>query len=678
MIVNGRTLQQTLQSVWGFDSLREAQVPIIDSVVNGRDSLSILKTSGGKSLCYQLPTLHRGGMTLVISPLISLMKDQVDALERINVSATYVNSSIESALVRARYNGLAKGQFKLFYVAPERFLDQGFMEALAQSPIDMIAIDEAHCASQWGHDFRPQYSKLGRAIDELESLLGRRLQRVAFTATATAKVQADIVNILGLRSPDIHLQDFDRENLTYAVVSADRDRAPEVEKAIREHSGDCIIVYCVTVKEVERIHAHLLGSGIKAGKYHGKLSPEMKSSIQEDFIAGNTKILVSTSAFGMGVDKADIRVVIHAQMPGSLEAWYQEAGRAGRDGKPAKAILFYNPGDRSIHQFFIGMASPQVKAITAIKSLVHSRLISGPDVLDSRWLASICREDVSSSQVDSILSMMVGQGELSRRENVFALDQFDPDENYIWVDEIRRNNWQKVNAMQAWAETTLCRRWTVLKYFGLKEAHTRCGTCDTCLSESFSKSQTDASQRYIRPITLINLANCLDKLAKCSSKNWLKVLLGMIPTSSLKEGEVEVAGRFMNYAVGDMERWREMLVKESLVSAENEMTERGTSWVKGRIELSLTSFSRAPEKAQDEIDPELLQKLKKWRKVVANREDMPEFSVFNEVRLQLLATLKTIDDKVLEEIGFTQAWRNKHGDLLKKVYLQHEEQSLAP
>lgn len=677
MIVNGKTLEQTLSSVWGFDSLREAQVPIIESVVNGRDSLSILKTSGGKSLCYQLPTLHRGGMTLVISPLISLMKDQVDALHRINVSATYVNSSIDLSLVRARYNGLASGEFKLFYVAPERFLDQGFMEALSQSPIDMIAIDEAHCASQWGHDFRPEYSKLGRAIDDLESRLGRQIQRVAFTATATAKVQADIVNILGLRRPDIHLQDFDRENLTYAVVNADRDRAPEVEKAIREHSNDCIIVYCVTVKEVERIHAHLLGSGIKAGKYHGKLSPEMKNSIQEDFIAGKTQILVSTSAFGMGVDKADIRLVIHAQMPGSLEAWYQEAGRAGRDGKPAKAILFYNQGDRSIHQFFIGMASPQVKSIRAIKSLVHARLMSGPDTMDTRWLASICREDVTAAQVDSILSMMVGQGELTRRDNVYALDQFDANEDYVWVDEIRRNNWQKVNAMQAWAETTLCRRWTVLKYFGLKDAHTRCGTCDTCLSETFSKSQTEAGQRYIRPITLINLANCLDKLAQCSSKSWLKVLLGMIPTSSLKEGEVEVAGRFMNYAVGDLERWREMLIKEALISPENEMTERGSSWIKGKVELSLTSFSRAPEKAQDEVDPDLLQKLKKWRKVVANREDMPEFSVFNEVRLKLLSTLKTIDDKTLEEIGFTQAWRAKHGDLLKKVYQQHQEQSLA-
>lgn len=677
-MITGRSLQDTLSSVWGFDSLREAQVPIIDSVVNGRDSLVILKTSGGKSLCFQLPTVHRAGMTLVISPLISLMKDQVDALQRINVPATYVNSSIDPSVVRERYNGLATGQYKLFYVAPERFLDHGFLDALARSPLNMIAIDEAHCASQWGHDFRPQYSKLGRAFDDLEAQLGKPIQRVAFTATATAKVQADIVNILGLRNPDLHLQDFDRENLTYAVVNADRDRAAEVEKAIREHSNDCIIVYCVTVKEVERIHAHLLGSGIKAGKYHGKLSPEMKNTIQEDFIEGKTQILVSTSAFGMGVDKADIRVVIHAQMPGSLEAWYQEAGRAGRDGKPAKAILFYNQGDRSIHQFFIGMASPQLKAIRAVKSLVHGRLLSGPDTLDTRWLSSICREEVTPPQIDSILSMMVGQGELTRRDNVYALDEFDHDEDYVWVDEIRRNNWQKVNAMQAWCETTLCRRWTVLKYFGLKEAHTRCGTCDTCLSETFSKSQTDAGQRYIRPITLINLANCLDKLAECCSKNWLKVLLGMIPTSSLKEGEVEVAGRFMNYAVGDMERWREMLIKEALITPEHEITERGSNWIKGKIQLSLTSYSRAPEKSQDDLDPELLQKLKKWRKVVANREDMPEFAIFNEVRLKLLATLKSIDDKTLEEIGFNLAWRTKHGDLLKKVYAQHEGQTLVP
>lgn len=674
----GKTLQDTLRSVWGFDSLREAQVPIIDSVVEGRDSLAILKTSGGKSLCYQLPTLHRGAMTLVVSPLISLMKDQVDALQRIGVPAAYVNSSIDSSLVLERYSGLARGKFKLFYVAPERFLDTGFVEALIRSPIDMIAIDEAHCASQWGHDFRPQYSRLGKAIDELESRLGRRLQRVAFTATATAKVQADIVNILGLRDPDIHLQDFDRENLTYAVVNADRDRAPEVEKAIRENPQDSIIVYCVTVKEVERIHAHLLGSGIKAGKYHGKLTPEAKNQIQEDFITGNMKILVSTSAFGMGVDKADIRLVIHAQMPGSLEAWYQEAGRAGRDGKPSKAILFYNPSDRNIHQFFIGMASPQVKAIRAIKSLVHARLLSGPDTIDTRWMASICREEVSKAQVDSILGLMVGQGELTKRENVYALDEFDPHEDYVWVDEIRRNNWQKVNAMQAWSETTLCRRWSVLKYFGSKDAHTRCGTCDTCLGEAFSKEQVAAGQRYIRPITLINLANCLDSLAKCESKNWLKVLLGMVPTSSLREGEVEVAGRFMNYAVGDMERWRDMLIAEGLIDSNHQISDRGHDWIKGRLELSLTSFSRNANPAGDEVDPDMLQKLKKWRKTVANREDVPEFSVFNEVRMKQLATLKAIDDKTLEELGFNRSWRDKHGDLLRKLFLSHVDKVLTP
>lgn len=673
----GDRLLDTLKSVWGFDSLRDAQKPIVESVVKGHDCLAILKTSGGKSLCYQLPTLHRNGLTLVVSPLISLMKDQVDALTAKGVRAAYVNSTLMPVEMQARYQALAAREYSLFYVAPERFLDTGFQLALIQSGVDMIAVDEAHCASQWGHDFRPHYSRLGSAMDALEAKLGRRPQRVAFTATATDNVQKDIISILGLRNPDLHLQDFDRENLTYAVVNASKDRAPEVESTLRENPEGSAIVYCVTVKEVERIHTHLTSVGIKAGKYHGKLDPEVKNRIQEQFINGDLKILVSTSAFGMGVDKADIRLVIHAQMPGSPEAWYQEAGRAGRDGLPAKALLLYNAADRSIHQFFIGMASPQVKAIRAVKSLVHGQLVSGPDSIDTRWLASICREDVTAAQVDSILSLMVGQGELSKRDNVYALEAFDPQEDYVWVDEIRRNNWQKVNAMQAWCETTLCRRWSILKYFGDKKAHTRCGSCDTCLSESMSKNIADTGQRYIRPITLINLAKCLDTLAQCDSRLWLKVLLGMVPTSALKEGEVTVAGRFMNYAVGDMERWRDMLVAEALLSPDHSLTERGLAWVSGKLELSLTSFSRPASSAKAEVDPDLLNRLRKWRKAAANREDQPEFAIANEVRLKQLATLSCFDHEALVQIGFTRAWISQHSERLMKVWTPPQEETLG-
>lgn len=677
MSVDMQSLLVTLKKYFGFDSLRESQVPIITSVMEGKDSLSILKTSGGKTLCYQLPTLHRNGLSLVVSPLISLMKDQVDALVCMGIPAAYVNSSLSLDEVRDRYARLGRGEYRLFYVAPERFQDNAFIDALCAADLRMFAIDEAHCASQWGHNFRPHYARLGQSMNLVERELGREVQRVAFTATATARVQEDIVAILGLRNPDVHLQDFDRENLIYAVIAGDKDRSKDVENIIRENTGSSGIVYCVTVKEVERLYHHLLAAGIKVGRYHGKLDAEEKNRIQDEFLSDHIQVLVSTSAFGMGIDKPNIRFVIHAQMPGSLEAYVQEAGRAGRDGLTSKAILLYSPSDRGIHQFFIGMGSPDPKAIRAVKDLVYRSLVSGPEELSSGWLASICREPISQAQVTAVLNLLVGQGELQRRESVYSLGDWNPNESYLWVDEIRRNDWQKVNAMQAWCETTLCRRWSVLKYFGRREAHKRCGSCDTCLSEVFSKDKATGSQPYIRPITLINLAQSLDRLAKAGTVYWKQVLLGMMPTSSLSDAEVEVAGRFTNYAVGDLERWSDLLKREVLLDGLHNLTSRGNEWIQGKISLSLHENNPHAEDVL-EISPHTMAALKRWRKMTAYQEDIAESAIATEARLQKLALLKEPSDQTLMDAGFSQVWVKRHGTSVLKVLSAQIESEPTP
>lgn len=677
MSLDMQSLLVTLKKYFGFDSLRESQVPIITSVMEGKDSLSILKTSGGKTLCYQLPTLHRSGLSLVISPLISLMKDQVDALLRMGIPAAYVNSGLSLDEVRDRYARLGRGEYRFFYVAPERFQDNAFIDALCAADLRMFAIDEAHCASQWGHNFRPHYSRLGQSMNLIERELGREVQRVAFTATATARVQEDIVAILGLRNPDIHLQDFDRENLIYAVIAGDKDRSKDVENLIRENTGSSGIVYCVTVKEVERLYHHLLAAGIKVGRYHGKLDAEEKNRIQDEFLCDNIQVLVSTSAFGMGIDKPNIRFVIHAQMPGSLEAYTQEAGRAGRDGLLSKAILLYNPADRGIHQFFIGMGSPDPKAIRAVKDLVYRSLVSGPEELSPGWLASICREQISQAQVTAVLNLLVGQGELQRRESVYSLGDWNPKEDYLWVDEIRRNDWQKVNAMQAWCETTLCRRWSVLKYFGRRGAHKRCGSCDTCLSEAFSKDKVTGSQPYIRPITLINLAQSLDRLAKAGTVYWKQVLLGMMPTSSLSDAEVEVAGRFTNYAVGDLERWCDLLKREALINGLHQLTSRGDEWIQGKITLSLHENNPQAQEAI-EIPPHTMAALKRWRKLTAYHEEISESAIATEARLQKLASLHEPSPNTLLEAGFSQVWVKRHGVSVLKVLSDQAEAQPSP
>ena len=663
-------LQDTLKRYFGFDDLRPGQVPIVDSIMRGEDSLSILKTSGGKSLCFQLPSMHREGTTLVVSPLISLMKDQVDALERLGISAAFVNSDLSGDDIRERYNRLSKGGYKLFYVSPERFQDENFMAALCATNLQMVTVDEAHCASQWGHAFRPDYSRLGHAIDAVELRIGRQLQRIAVTATATEKVQTDIVYLLGLRNAQVHLQDFDRENLVYAVVNADKDRSQDIENTLRENPGVCVIVYCVTVKEVERLYHHLLTAGLKVGRYHGKLESAEKTRVQEAFLADDIEVMVATSAFGMGVDKPNVRMVIHAQMPGSLEAFVQEAGRAGRDGLPAKAILFYNAGDRGIHQFFIGMASPDPKAVRAIKDIVYRTLASGPEELNIGWLATICREQITPAQVAAVLNLLVGQGELTRRETVYSIGEWKPGEDYLWVDEIRRNNWQKVNAMQAWCETSLCRRWSVLKYFGRREAHARCGKCDTCMAEAFSKDQVKGAHRYIRPITLINLAQSLDRLSKAGTVHWKQVLLGMTPTAALSNQEVEVAGRFTNYAVGDLERWRDLLIKESLINVNHGITSRGEAWISGKVTLSLHDSEQAPEAVKQEVSASVLVALKRWRKHTAYQQDISESEIATEAKLLKLARLGEHSTDSLVEAGFTTVWVKKFGKGVEEVFAQ--------
>lgn len=664
---NVNILLPTLKSVFGFDSLRDAQKPIVESVMDGHDILAILKTSGGKSLCFQLPAVHRGGLTLVISPLISLMKDQVDALEAKGIPAAYVNSNLESQDMQLRYRRLAEGGYRLFYVAPERFQDSGFIQALMTSGIHTIAIDEAHCASQWGHDFRPHYAKIGKSIETIETSLGKRLQRVAFTATATALVQEDICKILGLRDPVVHQQGFDRENLTYSVIPSGKHRDQDIEAFLGEHPDDCTIIYCVTVKRVEQLCAYLKSAGLPVDRYHGKLSPEEKDRVQDDFIQGNTRILISTSAFGMGVDKSDIRLVLHAQMPGSLEAWYQEAGRAGRDGEPSKAVLFYDSNDRGIHRFFIEMGVPPSETMKGIRLFLLQQLMSGPQFIDVNWMAKVSRAKITPHQVQAALNLLVGQGELIKREDsVYAIGDWMPDADYSWVDDIRRNNWQKVNAMQQWCETTLCRRWTVLKYFGDKSAHHRCGTCDTCLSEALSKSKVAGKLPYVRPITLMNFARAISSVGP----RWKAVLLGTIPSTQLSKGEEPWYARFAHYALGDLERWLKRLIEMGLLDKQHSVTDRGDLWLEGKlIDQKLDdALCKSPEESKPKGSAHGLpiECLHKWRKAAAYMHDTSEMSIATEAFLRKIHAANSFESDDLELAGVPKQWIKQYGKSLNE------------
>lgn len=337
-----------LKECFGYDSFREGQEVLVDNILNGHDTLGIMPTGAGKSLCYQIPALMGDGITLVISPLISLMKDQVAALNQAGVHAAYLNSSLTAAQYYKALGFAREGRYPIIYVAPERLTTPEFLDFAVHARICMVAVDEAHCVSQWGQDFRPSYLK----ITEFIAKLPRRPVVSAFTATATKEVRDDIIDILKLQDPMVVTTGFDRPNLYFGVLSP-KDKYAALKNFIECRPGRCGIVYCLTRKLVEEVCERLMKDGFSVTRYHAGLSDGERQKNQEDFIYDRARIMVATNAFGMGIDKSNVRYVVHYNMPKNMESYYQEAGRAGRDGEPAECILLYGGQDVITNRLFI-------------------------------------------------------------------------------------------------------------------------------------------------------------------------------------------------------------------------------------------------------------------------------------------------------------------------------------
>lgn len=339
---------EALKKYYGYDSFRPAQETIIDALLSGRDVLGVMPTGAGKSVCFQIPALLMDGITLVISPLISLMKDQVAGLRDSTIPAAYINSSLTSKQYKEVLRRAKSGMYKLIYVAPERLETQDFLSFAIDMDISLIAVDEAHCVSQWGRDFRPSYLNIRAFIEALK----KRPVVGAFTATATADVKNDIMKLLNLQDPFSLTTGFDRPNL-YFGVEKPKNRQKRFFELIDERAGQCGVVYCSTRKTVEKVCAQLRARGISASRYHAGLEDIERHMNQDRFINGDISVMVATNAFGMGIDKADVRYVIHYNMPKNLEGYYQEAGRAGRDGKPSQCILLFADKDIETAEHFI-------------------------------------------------------------------------------------------------------------------------------------------------------------------------------------------------------------------------------------------------------------------------------------------------------------------------------------
>lgn len=466
-----KALRREAARRFGVRAFRQGQRELIEAALEGRDALGLLPTGGGKSLTYQLPALFLPRAALVVSPLLSLMQDQQEKAEEARIEVARLDSTLTSGEEREKEHEIASGANDLIYVTPERLENPDHLARLRERGVSLFVVDEAHCVSQWGHDFRPAYL----ALAEAARALGRP-PILALTATATPEVIEDILRQLGMKDPRIVQAGIDRPNLLLEVRRT-VNRAMKEEALLDLVGHGPGIVYCATVRKVEELHRWLKARGIEAERYHGKLRAADRAEAQRRFMQGECPLVVATNAFGLGIDKPDIRFVAHWNFPGSLEAWYQEAGRAGRDGKPARATLLYRLEDKRIQSYFLGGKYPSREETLSVWRAIGEKAMAAKALAEASGLGE--------KRAKVIVAQLVGVGAVERRgRSMLRVQALSPErlEELLRAFEQRQlDDGERLRAMMRFAQSPLCRRKLLREYFG-EEKGDDCGNCDNCLS----------------------------------------------------------------------------------------------------------------------------------------------------------------------------------------------------
>lgn len=670
--------------VFGHASLRAGQAEVIADVLAGRPVVTVMPTGAGKSLCYQLPAVllgREGGVTLVVSPLIALMKDQVDGLHARGVRAAALSSAISSAQQSEVLDGIRSGAYTVVYVAPERFRSPRFVDALAKlgDRLALLAVDEAHCISEWGHEFRPDYRRLGEAVTALRP---RRL--IALTATATPEVRDDIAVQLQMDEARFHVRGFDRPNLHYAVVRAGgaADKSKRLVEMVRTRTGGVALVYAATRKNAEKYTKALGDTGMRVRVYHAGLGDEDRRTAQDEFMDGKLDAIVATNAFGMGVDKANIRLVIHADLPRSPEAYYQEAGRGGRDGGATDCTLLFNHSDVRLQEFLINASYPSADLLRALWKTLRESPQIGPD---PDALRDYLPDKPHASTVRSAVRILTRAGYL-REEGTYVVATRPPaDQPKLDLDGLARRSEverSKLKRMVDYAYHPRCRRQFVLDYFGdvdWDDPGRQCNGCDNCKGVGEAQALNDEQREHVLGLLelvsalkgrfgrtrIAQLANATDDderflempqrgILKGQSSKYLMDLLRSLEGAGLVEPS---RGEYPTLSTTHM--------GERVLSGRAEVDGIGVLMPERKTRKSKRKKAARVTWDEGDIDIALIERLRELRTELASEKGVPAYVVFTNATLEAIAVLQPTSLEQLGEVsGIGPSRIEKYGEAI--------------